>query len=102
MSGLALVLAEGEGARVEAALELAAAAAALGEPVALFLSRAALGLLGDGGAALLTLRELGGSVSVCQTSMAAAGLDAGRLPNWAEPTGLVAFLGARRDWRLLL
>jgi intracellular sulfur oxidation DsrE/DsrF family protein len=102
MSGLALVLAESQGPLAEAALELAAATAALGEPVALFLSRGSLGLLADGAGPLQMLRELGATVCVCQTSMAAQGLDAAALPDWVEPTGLVAFLKPRRDWRLLL
>lgn len=101
MRGLAILLAEADGPRAALVLELAASEAALGGPVALFLSRAALALLAEGGAPLRTFRELGGSVCVCQTSMAAAGLDASSLPDWAEPSGLVGFLGARRDWRLL-
>jgi predicted peroxiredoxin len=100
MSGLALLLAEGAGPRAEAALELAAATAALGDPVALFLSRDALHLLTDDGAPLAMLHELGVTICVCQTSMAASALDAGALPERVEPMGLVAFLGPRRGWRL--
>ncbi|MFN7176448.1 MAG: DsrE family protein [Thermaurantiacus sp.] len=102
MTGLALVLAEADGPRVEAALELAAAAAALGDPVGLFLSRDALRLLGGGAAPLTILLELGADVGVCQTSMAARGIDAAGLPPGIEPLGLVGFLSERRGWRILM
>jgi peroxiredoxin family protein len=102
MRGLALILAEGGGARVETALEAAAAAAALGEPVRLFLAREAVMLAAGGAAPLTTLLELGAAVSACQTAMAAAGLAPADLPASVAPSGLVAFLAETGDFRLLL
>ncbi len=102
MTGLALIVAEAGGARVELALETAAAAAALGAPVRLFLAREGLALLADDGAALLTLGELGARIAVCQGSMAAAGLQMADLPPAAEALGLVAFLAETAGFRLLL
>jgi predicted peroxiredoxin len=100
MSGLALVLAEAAGQRAAAALDVAAAAAALGEPVRLFLTGDALALLG--GPELTMLEELGAHIAVCQTAMARQGRDAGSLPADVAPSGLVAFLAETRAFRLLL
>lgn len=97
-SGLLLILTERGTPRAAAALELAAAAAALGRPVALLMK-------GPDFAdcpALATLRELGASLFACQTAMAAAGVVADALPPGVSPSGLVALLAERAGWQLLL
>ena len=99
MPGLLLILTEARGERFEAALELAATAAALGRPVAVLLRGAALPAPGVAGAYGVLL-ELGATVAVCQTAMAAQGLSAAALPPGVEPAGMVGFLAERADWQL--
>lgn len=106
MPGLLLILTAPAGGRFEAAVELAAASAALGRPVALLLRGEAVAALGagDGGVtrALALLGELGAGLWACQTAMAAHGLKAGDLPPGVGATGMVALLQGRADWQLLL
>ncbi len=97
-SGLLLILAERGTPRADAALETAAALAALGRPVAVLLKGPDLGDC----PALATLRELGASLHACQSAMAAAGVTADALPPGVAPAGLVALLAERADWQLLL
>jgi intracellular sulfur oxidation DsrE/DsrF family protein len=96
MPGLLLILTDTRGERFEAALELAATAAALGRPVAVLLRGAAV----QAADACAVLLELGATVSVCQTAMAAQGLEAAALPANVEPGGMVGFLAGRADWQL--
>ncbi|MFQ3666057.1 MAG: DsrE family protein [Sphingomonadaceae bacterium] len=96
MSGLLLVLTEQQGERVAAAVEMVAAAAALGRPVAVLLRGAALG------AELGLLREMEVPLFACQTAMAKSGVTADALPAGVEPSGLVALLADRPGWQLLL
>lgn len=98
MPGLLLVLTEREGARAAAALETAAAMAALGRPVAVLLKGADFADC----PALRTLRELGAELGACQAAMAEAGVTAADLPPGTTPSGLVAFLAGRADWQLLV
>lgn len=97
-SGLLLILTERGTVRAAAALELAAAAAALGRPVAVLLKGPDLGDC----PALAMLRDLGASLHACQTAMAAAGVAADALPPGVSPSGLVALLAGREGWQLLL
>lgn len=104
MPGLLLIVSDGAGKRLEAAREVAAASAALGRPVAVLLRGDAAAALRDGALepTLALLAELGVDVALCQTAMAAAGLEAADLPAGVVPHGLVGFMAARADWQLLL
>lgn len=104
MPGLLLIVSEAGGERFAAAVEVAAAAAALGRPVAVLLRGPAVRALGDRAVASAfdTLFALGADVSLCQTAMAAHGLTAADLPPGIEAHGLIAFLAGREDWQLLL
>jgi intracellular sulfur oxidation DsrE/DsrF family protein len=104
MPGLLLIVSEAEGERFAAAIELAAASAALDRPVAVLLRGPAVAALGRAtvARALDLLFELGADVGICQTAMAAHGLTAADLPPGIEALGIVAFLGGRADWQLLL
>jgi peroxiredoxin family protein len=98
MPGLLLVLTERGTARAAAALETAAAAAALGRPVAVLLKGSDFADC----PALQTLRALGGQLGACQAAMAEAGVTAADLPPGTVPQGLVTFLADRADWQLVL
>lgn len=99
MPGLLLILTELEGERFAAAMELAATMAALGRPVAVLLRGPAVQALGKA-KAFDILFELGASLSICQTAMAACALTAADLPPGFEPLGMVGFLAGREDWQL--
>ncbi|MFN3371304.1 MAG: DsrE family protein [Sphingomonadaceae bacterium] len=102
MPGLLLIVAGADGERLAAAIELAAAVAALGRPVELLLRGTAVTALGQPemkqGFGLLS--ELGAGLWACQTAMAAHGLTAADLPRHVEATGLVALMKDRADWQL--
>lgn len=104
MSGLLLILTEAKGERFAAAMEMAAATAALGRPVALLLrGEAILDLAeGRGAAYFATLSELGAEIAVCQTAMATHRLTPDQLPSGVEPQGMIAFLANRATWQTLL
>jgi len=103
MTGLALLIAEAGGPRVALALEAAAAAAALGERVEVFLAGEGVRLVAPEAAApLATLRELGAGLHVCQTALAASGIQASDLAPEVAPSGLLSFLAGVRGFRLLL
>jgi|GEM_PF-3141358 intracellular sulfur oxidation DsrE/DsrF family protein len=104
MPGLLLIVTQAKGERFEAALELAAAAAALGRPVAVLLRGPAVLAVRRAGRvrAFDLLFELGARVSLCQTAMAAHGVTAADLPTGVAATGLVALLAGRADWQLAI
>lgn len=104
MPGLLLIVAQAEGERFAAAIELAAAAAALDRPVELLLRGPAVAALGQAPVARAfdLLFELGARVWLCQTAMAAHGLRAADLPPGVEATGMVALLKGRPDWQLAI
>lgn len=104
MPGLLLIVSEADGERFAAGIELAAASAALDRPVAVLLRGPAVRALGQPGVAKAfdMLIELGVDVGICQTALAAHGLAAADLPPGIEAHGMVAFLGGRADWQLLL
>ncbi|MGL6044768.1 MAG: hypothetical protein ACRC1J_12675 [Sandaracinobacteroides sp.] len=101
MRGLMLIVSEAGGERFAAAMELAAASAALAHPVAVLLRGPAVPALQAGGM-LDMLFELGAEVTVCQTAMAAYGLGAADLPPGAEAAGLIGFLSGREGWQIVL
>jgi intracellular sulfur oxidation DsrE/DsrF family protein len=104
VSGLLLIVSEAEGERFAAAVELAAASAALDRGVAVLLRGPAVKALGraDVAKAFDMLFELGVDVGICQTAMAAHGLTAADLPLGVEAHGMVRFLSGRGDWQLVL
>jgi intracellular sulfur oxidation DsrE/DsrF family protein len=104
MPGLLLIVSEAEGERFAAAIELAAASAALDRAVAVLLRGPAVKALGRANVAKAfdMLFELGVDVGICQTAMAAHGLTAADLPGGVEAHGMIAFLGGRGDWQIVL
>ena len=107
MTPLAIIVTEPAGARLLGALTLAAAAAALGRDVAMLFdggSVVALGPAAEPGiaAALATARDLGVSITACQSGLAAAGLAATALPEGTVGGGMIGFLAAHVDAQLLL
>jgi intracellular sulfur oxidation DsrE/DsrF family protein len=104
MSGLLLIVSDAHGERFAAAVELAAASAAMDRAVAVLLRGPAVRALGrpEVAKAFDLLFELGANVSLCQTAMAAHGLTAADLPPGIEALGMVAFLSGRADWQLVL
>lgn len=104
MPGLLLIVSAAEGERFAAAMELAAASAALDRTVAVLLRGPAVRALGrpDVARAFDLLFELGANVSLCQTAMAAHGLTAADLPPGVEALGMVAFLSGRADWQVVV
>jgi predicted peroxiredoxin len=114
MSPLAIIVPGPDPSRLRSALGLAAAQAALGGAVRLFLDTDAVPLLsparpgtaqdedGPGIHALLeSCFEFGGSVMVCQTGLARAGLSAEALDPRIEFGGMVGFLIQVGDSRLI-
>jgi intracellular sulfur oxidation DsrE/DsrF family protein len=104
MPGLLLIVSDAAGERFAAGVELAAASAALDRPVAVLLRGPAVKALGraEVAQAFDILFELGANVSLCQTAMAEHGLTARDLPPGVEALGMVAFLGGRSDWQVVV
>jgi len=88
--------------RAVSALAVAAAAAALGRPVAMLFDGASVGVLADAGPALVTALELGVTVTACQSGLAAACIAATALPPSVATGGMVGFLrdAAAAQWLL--
>ena len=99
MPGLRLILTDWRGERAAAAIEAAAAMAALGHPVAVLLRGAAVALPAETAG---MLRDLGVRLIACQTAMAQGGVTASALPAGVEPGGMIAFLAELGDTQLLL
>jgi predicted peroxiredoxin len=114
MQGLSIVVAAADPERFRSALEVAAANAALGKPTRLFLQAQAVALLGKGSwreaaPGMPTIAEmlheaiaLGANVSICQTGLGLAGIEAASLPAGVETEGLLGFLGRRGEDQLLM
>lgn len=104
MTGLLLIICEAEGERFAAAMEVAAASAALDRPVSLLLRGPAVQAMRrkDVADAMAMLLELGADIGVCQTAMATFGLVARDLPAGLAAHGMVHFLAGREDWQMLL
>ncbi len=107
-----MIVATDEAKRFHAALEVAAANAALGRSTRIFLQAQAVSLVRDefhAAPGLPSAREmlaeavaLGVRISACQSGLALAGLEAGALPEGVETEGLVSFLMAGTDDQLLM
>jgi predicted peroxiredoxin len=113
---VAILLVEARSERVWAGLSLAAAQAALGARVSLFLSgdaaaladpeyqapcdarRQALGIA-TLGALLATCQALGVTFEVCQTGLHQTGLPAHALPDFITPSGLMSWLAQTKHAR---
>jgi peroxiredoxin family protein len=109
--GLGVIVSEGRHAQLHAALSLACSAAALGRPVRLFFSGAAVSALATGhlfdedgacaaagvptvGELLLSAAELEVGLTACQSGLALTGLTAPELRPGVDTGGMIAFLAA--------
>ncbi len=107
-----MIVATDDAKRFHAALEIAAASAALGRPTRLFLQAQAVSLVGNETYAppglpcaqemLSEAIALGVRISACQSGLSLARLEAGALPEAVETEGLVSFLAAGKDDQLLM
>jgi predicted peroxiredoxin len=104
MTGLLVILSETGGERFSAALELAAATAALGRPVTLFLRGPAVTRLHEPYVteALTLLTDLGATLTACQTALATHNIPATTLPAGIEATGLISLLASCPDCQVSL
>lgn len=107
MRGLTIIVAAADPVRLRAALEVAAAQAALGRPARLFLQSDAAPLLRHGTDEMLAhmLKEglaLGVAVTVCQSGLASTGMSASELPDGVETSGLIEILASAADDQLLM
>ncbi len=101
VTGIGIVVAGSDAARFRTALTLAASALALGGRARLLLDGGAVVLAADPEALLDTCFALGATVTLCQTGMAEAGLDASALDQRFDYAGMVAWLADLGDDRLV-
>lgn len=105
MPSLTIIVATADAARFQAAVELAAANAALGHRTRLFLQAPAVPLLREHQGPVQLLEEaivLGASVTACQTGLAAAGMSAMDLPEGVDTGGLIGLLSHLEEDQLLM
>lgn len=102
MRGLTIIVAAGDPARLRAALETAAAQAALGGRARLFLHGDAAPLLRSNEPMLAEALALGAAVTVCQSGLARSDLSAADLPPGVDTGGMVSLLATLGDDRLLM
>lgn len=103
MTGLAIIVAGADGARFRTALTLAAAHAALGGRTRLLLDGDAVRLgVPPGDALLESCFDLGVAITLCQSGLAAAGLDAASLDRRFGYGGMVGLLADLGDDRLVI
>ena len=119
MPGVTIVVAAPDGARLHAALSVAAAEVALGRSARLFLQADAVSLLRRpvtmpddqryAAAGLPRLADMvaealamGVLITACQSGLALAGMEAGELPKGVETGGLVELLAEAKEDRLLI
>lgn len=100
LRGLTIIVATGDPERFRAALTLAAANAALGGRARVYLHEEAVPLIATGEALLTTALDIGATLIVCQTGLAASGQDARNLPSGVETGGIVALLADLGEDRL--
>ena len=82
----------GSGDRAPTALAVAAAAAALGRPVAMLFDGDSVRALDAADPALAAALDLGVAVTACQSGLAAAGIAASALPAGVTTGGMIGFL----------
>jgi predicted peroxiredoxin len=102
MTGLAIIVATADAERLETALRLAASHAALGGRTRLLFDQAAVPAAHMGGPLLESCLELGADIILCQSGMAAAGLEAAALDGRFQFGGMVGFLAALEEDRLVV
>ena len=102
MTGLSIIIAGPDSVRFRSALTLAAAQAALGGRTRMLFDNAAVGLAAAPEELLETCLELGVAVTLCQSGLALAGLEAGGLDPRFGYGGMVGWLADLGDDRLVL
>lgn len=102
LTGLGIIVSGTEPARVRSALTLAAAQAALGGRVRILFDGESVSLAAVPDDLLDTCFELGASVTLCQTGVAGAGLDAATLDPRFDYGGMVGWLATLGEDRLVL
>jgi hypothetical protein len=102
MMGLSIIVAGPDVVRFRSALTLAAAQAALGGRTRLLLDSAAVGLAAKPDELLDSCLELGAAVTLCQSGLALAGLEATGLDPRFDYGGMVGWLADLGDDRLIL
>jgi predicted peroxiredoxin len=102
MRGAAIIVAGTDAPRFQTALTLAASYAALGGRVRLLLDGEAVRLAPSGGKLLDSCFDLGVTVTLCQSGLAAAGLGASALDPRFDYGGMVGFLADLGEDRLLI
>ncbi|WP_420136579.1 peroxiredoxin [Sphingomonas sp.] len=100
--GLAIIVATADAERLHMALRLAASHAALGGRTRLLLDDVAVPAVQIGGALLESCFELGAEIILCQSGMAAVGLEAGALDGRLQFGGMVSFLAQLENDRLVV
>lgn len=102
LTGLGIIVTGMDPARFRSALTLAAAQAALGGRVRILFDGESVSLAAVPGELLDTCFELGATVTLCQTGLAEAGLDAATLDPRFDYGGMVGWLAALGEDRLVL
>ena len=103
MTGLAIIVATPDPLRFRTALTLAAAHAALGKRTRMLLDGDAVRLAVDPRDDILeTCLELGATITLCQSGLAAAELDAGSLDARFDYGGMIRLLADLGDDRLIV
>jgi len=102
MMGIGIIVADADTVRFRTVLTLAAAQAALGGRVRILLDSGAVMLAQAPDALLESCLELGAEVMLCQTGLADAGLDASALDPRFCYGGMVGWLAALGEDRLVV
>jgi predicted peroxiredoxin len=102
LKGLGIVVAGTDPRRFRTALTLAAAQAALGGRVRILLDGESVALAATADDLLDSCFELGATITLCQTGMAEAGLDAAALDPRFDHGGMVGWLAELGEDRLVL
>jgi peroxiredoxin family protein len=102
MTGLSIIVADVDPVRFRTALTLAAAQAALGARSRMLLDNAAVPLAANSDELLESCFELGVSVTLCQSGLALAGLQADRLDPRFAYGGMLGWLADLGEDRLLI
>ena len=102
MTGLGIIVADTDQARFRTALTLAAAQAALGGRARILLDSEAVPLASSPNDLLESCFELGTEVTLCQSGLAQAGLDASALDPRFSYGGMLAWLADLGSDRLVI
>jgi predicted peroxiredoxin len=102
MTGIAIIVASADASRFRMALTLAAAHAALGGRTRLLLDGDSVPLAAQVDDLLESCLELGATLTLCQSGLAAAGLDASMLDARFDYGGMVGWLAGLAEDRLVV